>query len=78
MTISPRQRDVAERVADGMPDKRIAIELCISVRTVQSYMNRIVASLPLVPELTRRQRIAVWVWESRVAEKRSADSNQAA
>lgn len=76
--LSPRQREVGERVAAGIPDKRIALELCISVRTVQTYMNRILAALPPSPELTRRQRIAAWVWECRMAEKHPTNDTQAA
>ena len=37
--LSTRQAQVVERVARGLPDKRIAAELGISVRTVQKHIE---------------------------------------
>lgn len=53
--LSQRQAQIVERVARGMPDKRIAAELSISVHTVRTYIERIAAKLP--GETPRRHRV---------------------
>jgi DNA-binding NarL/FixJ family response regulator len=44
--LTPRQSQVVERVAHGLPDKRIAAELRISVRTVHRHVQDAAAHLP--------------------------------
>ncbi|GIJ43814.1 helix-turn-helix transcriptional regulator [Virgisporangium aliadipatigenens] len=43
--LSPREREVAARVADGLPYARIAAELHITVDTVQDHLKSIFAKL---------------------------------
>lgn len=37
--LSPRQREIAELVAQGLHDKEIAEQLCISVSTVKFHLS---------------------------------------
>ena len=43
--LSPREREVARRVASGLPNKAIAYDLQISAWTVATYMRRIFTKL---------------------------------
>ena len=40
-----RQQDVLHRVLEGKPSKRIAEELCLSIKTVETYRSRIKSKL---------------------------------
>ena len=40
-TLSPRERELVTLVAQGATDAQIAAQLCISVRTVSSHLDRI-------------------------------------
>ena len=44
--MSKRQAEVVELVARGLPDKRIAAELHISVRTVRCHIQAAAARIP--------------------------------
>src|SRR5688572_26706891 len=44
-TLSARQRDVLERVLEGKPNRQIAEELAISVKTVEFHRARIMQKL---------------------------------
>ena len=39
--LSPRERELITLVARGRTDAQIAAELCISIRTVRSHLDRI-------------------------------------
>ncbi len=54
-TISPREREVLQLVAEGKQSKEIAKTLNISVKTVESHRNNIMAKLDIhsVAELTK-------------------------
>lgn len=39
-TLSPREREIVRRLADGEPQKAIAADLGIAVRTVEVYTAR--------------------------------------
>jgi two-component system response regulator DctR len=55
-TLSARQRDVLERVLEGKPNRQIAEELAISVKTVEFHRARIMHKLGVrsAAELFRR------------------------
>jgi len=44
--LTTRQAEVVERVAKGMPDKRIAAELGISTRTVEKHVEKAAERIP--------------------------------
>jgi FixJ family two-component response regulator len=44
--LTPRQAEIVERVARGMPDKRIAAELRISIDTVRQHIQAAAARIP--------------------------------
>jgi DNA-binding CsgD family transcriptional regulator len=44
--LTQRQAEVAERVARGLPDKRIAHELRISTHTVRLHVQQAAARIP--------------------------------
>jgi DNA-binding CsgD family transcriptional regulator len=44
--LTQRQAEVAERVARGLPDKRIAHELRISTHTVDFHIRQAAARIP--------------------------------
>lgn len=46
MPLTERQAEVGERVARGLPDKRIARELHISVYTVRCHVQNAAARIP--------------------------------
>ena len=54
-TISPREREIVQLVAEGKSNKEIAAALGISVKTVETHRAHIMAKLDLhsVPELVR-------------------------
>lgn len=54
--LSPREREVAALVADGLSNRQIATALVIGERTVQSHVASILARL----ELRNRAQIAAW------------------
>ena len=55
--LTPRERQVAELVAQGMSDKQIASALVIALRTTEGHVQRILVKLGL----TNRTQLAVWV-----------------
>jgi DNA-binding NarL/FixJ family response regulator len=44
-TLTPREIEVLQALADGLPDQRIADKLSISIRTVQTHIANIVSKL---------------------------------
>ncbi|PKW13333.1 LuxR C-terminal-related transcriptional regulator [Saccharopolyspora spinosa] len=59
--LTPREREVAKLVAQGMSNRQIAEQLVISKRTSDSHIEHILAKLGA----TSRAQIAVWVAEQR-------------
>ncbi|GAA1524192.1 hypothetical protein GCM10009678_01780 [Actinomadura kijaniata] len=55
--MSPRERQVAELVAQGMSNREIAERLVISRRTADSHIEHILGKLGF----NSRTQIAVWV-----------------
>lgn len=45
-SLSPQERRICERIADGALHKTVARELAISVRTVHTHVHRAAAKLP--------------------------------
>ncbi|WP_326834108.1 AAA family ATPase [Amycolatopsis rhabdoformis] len=54
--LTPREREIAALVADGLPNRAIAERLVVSERTVESHVRSILAKL----SLTNRTEIAAW------------------
>ena len=57
--LSDRELEVAQLVASGLTNARIANRLAISPRTVEGHLERTLMKLGL----TSRTQIAVWLWE---------------
>ncbi|MEV0700662.1 LuxR C-terminal-related transcriptional regulator [Saccharopolyspora sp. NPDC050389] len=57
--LTPREREVAQLVAQGLSNRQIAEQLVISKRTSDSHIEHILAKL----DATSRAQIAVWVAE---------------
>lgn len=61
-TLSPREREVATLVSEDLADKEIAVILCISVRTVQSYLDSIARKIGAQDEKRSRRRVITrWI-----------------
>ena len=58
--LTPREREVAELVADGLTDKAIAFRLGISDHTVGRHLEHIALKIGMDKERTRRERIKRW------------------
>ena len=54
-TLTPREREVAQLLAEGHPARVIAQELCVSVKTVETHRRSIMEKLGLnsVAQLTK-------------------------
>ncbi|WP_016881765.1 MULTISPECIES: protein kinase domain-containing protein [unclassified Rhodococcus (in: high G+C Gram-positive bacteria)] len=59
-TLTKREREVAELIAEGLTNKEIAARLTISPRTAQGHVEHLLAKLGF----TSRAQIAVWFTES--------------
>lgn len=60
--LSPREQEVARLVAEDLSDKDIAHILCLSVRTVQAYLDRIAGKIGAsASPYSRRRTITRWV-----------------
>ncbi|GGR69083.1 hypothetical protein GCM10010197_40750 [Nocardioides luteus] len=55
--LTPREREVAQLICDGLSNRAIAERLVISVRTVDGHVERMLAKL----EVRSRTQIATWV-----------------
>ena len=55
--LTTREEEVAGLVAEGMTNREIASCLCVSVRTVESHVDRALSKLGL----HNRTRLAAWV-----------------
>ena len=54
--LTPREREVAALVGEGLTNRQIAARLYLSERTAQNHVQHI-----LVKDLPNRGQIAVWV-----------------
>jgi DNA-binding NarL/FixJ family response regulator len=54
--LSPREREVADLVAQGLSNKEIASRLHLSVRTVESHIRHLLMKVGLV----NRTQLATW------------------
>jgi predicted ATPase/DNA-binding CsgD family transcriptional regulator len=59
--LTPREREIADLVADGLSNKDIATKLVISRRTAEGHVEHILSKLGF----TSRAQVAVWVAEHR-------------
>ncbi|TQC47778.1 LuxR family transcriptional regulator [Rhodococcus sp. WS4] len=55
-TLTPREREVASLIADGLSNKEIGLQLVISQRTAESHVDHILAKLGF----TSRTQVASW------------------
>ncbi|GAA5063701.1 LuxR family transcriptional regulator [Nocardia callitridis] len=60
---SPREREIAQCVADGLSNRQIAERLILSVRTVEGHVARLLRKL----EIERRQQISIAITGGRPA-----------
>lgn len=56
--LSPRERAIAQQIAEGRTNRQIADELCISVRTVEVHRARIFSKLEVKSAVGLVQRLA--------------------
>lgn len=61
--LSPREREVADLVADGMSNKEVAARLVISLRTAEAHVEHILTKLGF----SSRAQIAHWVAQQQAA-----------
>ena len=61
VSLTRREREIAELVGEGLSNKEIAARLVISPRTAEGHVEHILAKL----NLTSRAQIAVWVADHR-------------
>jgi DNA-binding CsgD family transcriptional regulator len=59
--LSPRERQIAALVADGLSNREIAAQLVVSERTAQNHVQHILAKLGFV----NRAQIAAWTERNR-------------
>ena len=57
--LTPRQREVAELVARGLSNKKIAHNLGISVETVNAHVRNAAERIPIAGR--QRYRLILWV-----------------
>ncbi len=55
--LTPREREVAELVAQGLTNREIAARLYLSERTAQNHVEHILTKL----DLSNRSKIAIWI-----------------
>lgn len=55
--LTPREREVAELVAQGLTNREIAARLYLSARTAQNHVQHILTKL----DLSNRSQIAIWI-----------------
>ena len=63
-SLTPREREVALLVAQGLTNRSISEELSISERTVATHVGRILKKL----ELGSRSRLAAWITEEQLTQ----------
>jgi non-specific serine/threonine protein kinase len=63
-TLTPREHQVAELVAEGLTNRQIAARLVVSQRTAETHVENILAKLGF----TTRTHLAAWIIEQRVGQ----------
>jgi non-specific serine/threonine protein kinase len=63
VTLTRREREVADLVAQGMSNREIAAKLVVSPRTAEAHIEHILLKL----DFTSRAQIAAWVAEHRAS-----------
>lgn len=63
--LTPREEDILRLIALGLPNKRIAIQLGISERTVAAHLERLFTRLGVH---SRAEAVAIWL---RTTERRN-------
>jgi DNA-binding NarL/FixJ family response regulator len=63
-TLTRRQREVAQLVAQGLTDREVAARLSISIRTAESHVEQILARLGF----RSRAQVAAWAATNREAQ----------
>jgi serine/threonine-protein kinase PknK len=58
--LTPRERDVAVRIARGLTNRQMAAELALAERTVDVHVSNILSKL----QMTSRAQVAAWVVEN--------------
>jgi non-specific serine/threonine protein kinase len=61
--LTRREREIAEQVAKGHTNRRIALELTVSQRTVEGHVEKIMTKLGF----SSRTQIAAWATEHRAS-----------
>ena len=64
-TLTKRERQIAELVADGLTNKEIATRLIISTRTVEGHVENVLAKR----NFTSRAQVAAWIATQRAHEE---------
>ena len=65
--LTPRQREVAALVADGLPDKEIAARLNMKCNTVRVHVVALAFRMKIPPWKQTRVEIARWWWRKQAA-----------
>jgi DNA-binding NarL/FixJ family response regulator len=65
--MTPREQEVAALVGRGLPNKRIAAQLGLSVHTVEKHIENAAAGLPNPDRLPARSVIVVWLLTRKAA-----------
>lgn len=68
--LSPRERDVLERIAAGMTNGEIAADLVLEESTVKSHVSRLLATL----ELPSRVHAVIWAYETGFVRRGTRDA----
>ncbi len=55
--LSPREQEVARLIGEDLADKEVAAILCISIRTVQQYLDRIARKIEAKKSQRGRRRV---------------------
>jgi DNA-binding CsgD family transcriptional regulator len=58
--LTPREKQIAEMVARGMPNKRSACQLGISVKTVEFHLDN--AARRIDGDASPRSKVAIWFY----------------
>lgn len=63
--LTPRQREIARLVGEGLTTKRIGAVLGIAARTVNIHITAIAFQIGADAEKDERVQVAMWWWEER-------------